>query len=308
MIIDAHCHLWDRIDGRMGSQKVRPLRDGLIQVGRRKVQGMPTWFHDCRNPAGRVLAAMHDAGVSAAVVTQEYLDGNQNDYLLEVKKTYPKSFFVHGLMDFTCPDKLQKEFQRVVRKGFSGIKCPAMFLPKLPEPIRLDDSRLMSIWEQMRAGGMILSIDLAPGDCQVGEMRTILEHFPDLKVAIGHFGMVGHGDWLAQIRLAKYPNVFIECGGIIWLFRNEGPPFRQLQRCIAKAVKLVGADKLMWGSDYPRTLVDFTYRQSLEWAVKECDFFTPAEKTAFLGRNAARLYGFKYSARSLTPHERITEL
>jgi predicted TIM-barrel fold metal-dependent hydrolase len=308
MIIDAHIHLWDKIDGKRGEEKIHPVRDGIIRIGQQEVQGMPTWFSDCRNPAELALAAFDDAGVDQAVVTQEYLDGNQNKYLLEVKRQYPERFFVHGLIDFTSPLTLKEEFGEVVNKGFKGIKCPAMSFPFLKPPVKLDDPALMSIWKQMYERNMVLSIDLAPGSIQVPEMKRVLKRIPDLKVAIGHFGMAGKRNWMQQIRLAEHKNVYIECGGIIWLYRKEGPPFRTARLKIKQAAKAVGAEKLMWGSDYPRTMVDFTYRQSLDFVRYGCDFLTKEERDLFLGGNAARLYGLDYSEQKKTPRALITEI
>lgn len=307
MIIDAHMHLWNKIDGKLGRSKVSACKDGVIQIGSKKVQGMPSWFSDCKNSAETALAAFDDAGVDAAVVTQEYLDGNQNNYLLRVEKQYPKRFFVHGLIDFTKPGSLKSEFDKVLQKGFKGIKCPAMFLHDLKKSVRLDQSELMAVWEQMQDNDMILSIDLAEGDLQVGEMQNVIKAFPKLKIAIGHFGMAGRGNWRSQIRLAKSENVYIESGGIIWLFRDEGYPFKKAQTCVKQAVNMVGAEKLMWGSDYPRTMVDFTYRQSLQWVVDGCSFFSKDEKERFLGKNAAGLYGFKIKSHA-KPRVRVTEL
>lgn len=307
MIIDAHIHLWDKIDGRRGEEKIQPVRDGIIRIGQDEVQGMPTWLSDCRNPAELALAAFDDAGVDQAVVTQEYLDGNQNAYLLEVKRQYPERFFVHGLIDFTRPSSLKGEFDSVVSKGFKGIKCPAMSFPFLKPRVKLDDPALMFIWEQMYERDMVLSIDLAPGNIQVPEMKRVLKRIPALKVAVGHFGMAGKKNWMDQIRLAGYRNVFIECGGIVWLYRKEGPPFRTARLKIKQAIKTAGTQKLMWGSDYPRTMVDFTYRQSLDFARYGCDFLSKEEKDLFLGGNAAHLYGLAYSGQKKTPRPLITE-
>jgi predicted TIM-barrel fold metal-dependent hydrolase len=304
MIIDAHMHLWKRIDGQMGEKKVKPLARGLVDIDGCKIQGMPTWFTDCRNSPELAIAAFDDAGVDAAVVTQEYLDGNQNDYLLSVSKKYPDRFFVHGLLDFRNPRGLKKELRKVLDQGFKGIKCPAMFLPKIG--VRLDGSELMAVWGAMADRNMVLSIDLAAGDLQVPEMKNVLKTFPKLKVAIGHFGMVGQGNWLAQIRLAEYENVYVDCGGIVWLYRQEGPPFKNAQMRIRRAVQRIGARKIMWGSDYPRTMVDFTYRQSLDFAVSGCDFLTESERADFLGKNAAQLYGLKGTGKK--PNIRITEI
>jgi predicted TIM-barrel fold metal-dependent hydrolase len=307
-IIDAHMHLWARPCGRQGLAPITPLRYGMVRIGGQVVQGMPTWFRDCRNHADLAVAAMDEAGVSGAVVTQEYMDGNQNEYLRRVMRAYPGRFFVHGLLDFTKPSGLKKEMARVVRLGFRGIKCPAMFLPSLSPPIPLDSVPLMEIWEEMEGRGMVLSIDMAAGSVQVPQMRKVLHRFPRLKVAIGHFGMVGAGRWMDQIRLAEHDSVSIECGGIIWRFRQEGPPFRKAQAAIRQALKAIGHRKIMWGSDYPRTMVDFTYRQSLDFALHECDFFSREARTAFLGGNAAKLYGISAGGPARVPRTRITEL
>ncbi len=296
MIIDAHIHLWDHVDGQLGSSKVSGLTNGVIKIGSKKIQGMPSWFTDCKNPVELAMAAFDDAGVNAAVVTQEFLDGNQNGYLAKVSKKYPNRFFVHGLIDFRQPKVLKKQFSQILKQGFRGIKCPAMPLPDLKKPVKLDSPELMEIWEQMQAGKMILSIDLASGDVQVSQMKNVIKTFPKLKIAIGHFGMVGHGKWKEQIKLAHNENVYVECGGIIWLFRHEGPKFPGGQRAIKTAMNLVGTEKLMWGSDYPRTMVDFTYRQSLQFVTEGCSFLTDKQRAMFLGGNARRLYGFKKQA------------
>ena len=56
-------------------------------------------------------------------------------------------------------------------------------------------------------------------------MQEIIEQFPDLRIAIGHFGMVTRENWLEQIKLARNKNVYIESGGITWLFNSEFYPY-----------------------------------------------------------------------------------
>ena len=70
----------------------------------------------------------------------------------------------------------------------------------------------------MEKHGIILSITLADGALQVPEMEEVISECPDLKIAIGHFGMVTMPDWMEQIKLARHKNVMIESGGITWLF------------------------------------------------------------------------------------------
>ena len=58
------------------------------------------------------------------------------------------------------------------------------------------------------------------------------------------------------------------------------------------AIDTVGADKVMWGSDYPRTMTAITYRMSYDFIVKT-EMLTDDEKSLFLGENARRFYGFE---------------
>ena len=155
----------------------------------------------------------------------------------------------------------------------------------------LNSEEMMQMFKLMEQNGVLLSIDLADGDTQVGEMEEVIQECPRLKVAIGHFGMVTRPGWTEQVKLARHPNVRIESGGITWLFNDEFYPFRGAVRAIREAADRVGMDKLMWGSDYPRTITAITYRMSYDFVLKSSEL-TEEEKALFLGENARRFYGF----------------
>ena len=97
--------------------------------------------------------------------------------------------------------------------------------------------------------------------------------------------------WRAQIRLAQNENVRIESGGITWLYNSEFYPFPSAIRAIREAAEIAGWEKLMWGSDYPRTITAITYRMSYDFVVKSQEL-TDEEKRLFLGENAYKFYGF----------------
>ena len=151
----------------------------------------------------------------------------------------------------------------------------------------------------MEEQGIILSITLADGDRQVGELREVISECPRLKIAIGHMGMANppqtpcweNRSWQEQIKLARHENVMIESGGITWLYNSEFYPFPSAVRAIREAAGLVGMEKLMWGSDYPRTITAITYRMSYDFITKSGEM-TEEEKRLFLGENARRFYGF----------------
>ena len=274
MIIDAHAHLWKKQSGIVNGKPVYDIGGGRSNFGGEIKQMMPPYMTDGENTAERFLANMDYAGVSGAVITQEYIDGNQDEYLLSCKSDRVK----------ICALYEEKEMGDI--SGFDGIKICAG---------RLKDKNLLNHLEPFRLAeknGKFISIDLADGDEQTAEMQKIVEMFPKLRIAIGHFGMVTRENWLEQIKLAKNENVFIESGGITWLFNSEFYPYRSAVKAINEAADLVGYEKLMWGSDYPRTMTAITYKMSLDFIEKTTEI-SEENKRLILGENARKFYGFK---------------
>ncbi len=275
-MIDAHAHLWLRQQGRVNGLPVYDLGGGKSMFGDRIMQMMPPYMTDGVNSAERFLANMDFAQVSAAVITQEYIDGNQDAYLKTVREKDPDRFRV------TC---LYEENGLPDPEGFDGIKiCGG----RLKDP---DLTKHAEVFRLAAEQEMFIAIDMADGDLQTGSLREMVTQFPELRIAIGHFGTVSRPGWQEQIRLARYPNVSVESGGITWLFNSEFYPYPSAIRAILEARDLCGIEKLMWGSDYPRTMTAITYRMSADFIVKS-PLLTDSEKQAFLGGNAERFYRF----------------
>lgn len=285
MIIDAHAHLWKKQNGIVDGKPVYDIGGGKSNFGGTIRQMMPPYMTDGENSAERLLANMDYAGVSGAVITQEYIDGNQDEYLLSCRSDRIK----------ICALYEEKEMNEA--EGFDGIKICAG---------RLSDKNLLNHIEPFILAdekGKFISIDLADGDEQTKELQQIIDMFPELRIAIGHFGMVTREGWIEQIKLAKNKNVYIESGGITWLFNSEFYPFKGAVEAIKQAAGTVGFDKLMWGSDYPRTMTAITYKMSYDFIVKSNEI-SESDKALFLGGNAERFYGFK----NLTEPARIRNM
>ena len=108
MIIDAHCHLWLRQDTVVDGKEIRPLPNGRSMFMGTEVQMLPPFLIDGVNSAEVLLSNMDYAQVSAAVVTQEFIDGFQNDYLEDVARRWPDRFFVFGMCEFRRPGFLEE--------------------------------------------------------------------------------------------------------------------------------------------------------------------------------------------------------
>lgn len=279
-IIDAHSHLWLKQDTRVDGKRILSLKNGRSIFMDEEVQMLPPWLVDSVNSAEVFLSNMDFAQVGGAVVVQEVIDGNQNTYLTEVQKQCPERFFCMG-MAWTLD-----EAKAVQKAGLKGIAYPGH---------RMKDSllSLIPIYKYMEEQGMVLSMCIGESETQIGEMREVIQECPRLKVAIGHFGMVTTDAFESQVKLAREgENVMVESGGITWLFHKEFYPYPSAIRSIKQAADWVGMERLMWGSDYPRTITAITYRMSYDFITKSKEL-TEGEKALFLGQNAEHFYGFK---------------
>jgi predicted TIM-barrel fold metal-dependent hydrolase len=294
-IIDAHSHLWLKQDTSWNGQVIRTTHNGRSLFLGEEVQMLPPFMIDGQNSAEIFLSNMDYAQVSAAVVVQEFIDGLQNDYLSEVMRRFPDRFFVCGMADY-LHDGFYEQAAALMAQGFKGMAIPGHRL--LGRSLASDE--MMRMFQLMEQQGIILSITLADGDRQVGELQEVISACPCLKIAIGHLGMANpplsapweNKSWQAQIKLARHENVMIESGGITWLYNSEFYPFPSAVRAVREAADLVGMEKLMWGSDYPRTITAITYRMSYDFICKT-PLMTESEKHLFLGENARRFYGFE---------------
>lgn len=286
MIIDAHTHLWLKQDTLVNGQPIKTTTRGRSIFFGEEVQMLPPFMIDGRNTAEVFLANMDYAQVSAAVVVQEFIDGLQNDYLAEVARLYPNRFKVCGMPDFRQDDFLAQAKTLIGSGSYSGIAIPGH---RLQRP--LNHPEMMQMYALMQEKDLFLSLCLHEDNHQLDEVEDIIARFPDLRIAVGHFGMVTTEGWLEQIRLARHKNVMVESGGITWLFNSEFYPYGGAIKAIRQAADEVGMEKLMWGSDYPRTITAITYRMSYDFITKS-PALTEQEKALFLGENARRFYGF----------------
>ena len=276
MIIDAHAHLWKKQQGKVNGKDVFPVGDGKSNFGGEIRQMMPPYMNDDENTVERFIANMNYAGVSGAVITQEEIDGNQDSYLLSAKEKFSDRIKICSLYE---------EGKPFATDGFDGIKLCAGRLPTQ------DLTKHYKVFETALKNDMFISIDLADGDAQTKSLLELIKQYPDLRIAIGHFGMVTRENWLEQIKLAREKNVFVESGGITWLFNSEFYPYPTAIKSIKEAAEICGIEKLMWGSDYPRTMVEITYKMSFDFVLKSKEM-TDIEKLLFLSENAVNFYGF----------------
>jgi predicted TIM-barrel fold metal-dependent hydrolase len=90
----------------------------------------------------------------------------------------------------------------------------------------------------------------------------------------------------------RHPNLYLGAGfvGEVWDDGTEYP-FANYRRRIQTLVKGAGADRVMWGTDWPWFEDKMKYVQSVDCIRKHAPFLTAADRALFLGDTAACFMG-----------------
>ena len=132
---------------------------------------LPPFMIDGRNTAEVFLSNMDYAQVGAAVVVQEIIDGNQNDYLAIVQNKYPDRFFCMGMLtDNNTREDLAQQVN-ALSKTFRGIAIPG-------HRIKGSLVERMPLFKAMEEKKMTLSMCLADDEKQIAEMAEVIKECP----------------------------------------------------------------------------------------------------------------------------------
>ncbi len=122
--------------------------------------------------------------------------------------------------------------------------------------------------------------------------------FPELRFVIDHLAKppVGTGEecqawfrWMS--RLADLANVSVKVSGLVTEADWTGWKPSDFQPYVQAAIELFGAERLLFGSDWPVSLLAAQYQQVLDLADELLASLSDAERRLVFGENALRVYG-----------------
>lgn len=133
----------------------------------------------------------------------------------------------------------------------------------------------------------------------------VATNFPKLKIVMCHGGF----PWTDEFLAVAYsnPNVWVDISFLDYIeraFRRPG----HAEETIRRLAGLVGAERMLWGSEGPFMDLPMygrhgpeNYARSKEFLVGRFDFLSDREKAAILGGNAAALLGLRQQGRKGFP-------
>lgn len=305
LIIDAHAHIWPEVNGRIGAGATRSLEYGRVQAGPQATRVLPPFCQKTSFPPEVLLQTMDWVGVDQAVLLQGPFYGEANEYVWRAVQKWPDRFVGAGYVDPRSPDARQT-FRRVTEEYGLRILKLEMSEPTgltgLHPDLKLDEERMAWFWSEAERLELIVTLDLGAVGTrayQTSAVRAILRRHPRLRIVICHLCQPPvraqlesvDQEWQDQVLLARHPHVWLDLAALPGYLEGEEYPYPTASRYVERAVSLVGAEKIMWGTDVPGLLVHATYRQLLDMVRRHCGFLSPADLDRVLGGNAQSGYG-----------------
>ena len=275
-VIDAHLHVWD--------ETAAGKDPGPMAVGY-SAQSVATLelFQDY----------MDEAGVRKAVFVQPWFYHWDNSYLTHSIHRAPERFRGVCVIDPRGP-QAPVELRKWRAQGITGIRLRA-FRPG-EGPVGgswFGTDETLPLWEAFAETGTIVTA-LWPGR-QVTRLHGLLARFPNVRVIIDHLNKpvpsegVEQPRFQALLELASLPTVHVKLSGFHhWCLDRY--PYPSAMPFVQAAVAAFGADRCMWGSDFPHVLAGCGYVRNRNLLARAATFLSPGQLDAIMGGTAARVW------------------
>ena len=299
--IDAHLHIFERLTGYAFMGEFRPLGSGRVRwaSGAEDLICTPD-MGDTGVSAESMIRFMDKHEIEMGVLLQGSAYGFQNEYIAESVTKFPDRFIGTGTID-----PFFREFDMVLDRlmgelGFSRFKLEMSATGGLcgfhDEEMLWNHKNLDKLCGRLNAVKGTLSLDIGmPGTVshRVQDVRKFAERYPDLNIIVCHLCSMP-ADAEEQLRsdltVLKLPNIYFDVAALN-SNTNEHAPFTWARRYHRIAKEMVGAGKLIWGTDSATVMKDFTYEE-LQSLVLESGIYTDEELKDLFMNNAHKAYRF----------------
>jgi L-fuconolactonase len=275
-VIDAHHHVWDL------AVRDQPWLSGPDMTAIRR-----TFTLDDLRPAARA------AGVGATVLVQTVTVAAETPELLALADSDPLVAGVVGWTDLTSP-AIGDELARLTGgPGGGRLVSVRHQVQSEPDPDWLRRPDVIRGLRAVAAAGLCYDLVVLPHQlpaatyaaAAVPGLTLILDHAGKPRIAGGDLGA-----WTAAVRaLAARPNTACKLSGLVTEAPGGAKP-QAFARVADVVLSAFGADRVMFGSDWPVCLLASDYAGVMALARSLTAGLSPAERAAVFSGTAARAY------------------
>lgn len=269
-IIDPHVHVWknDPAFPWPAENKNPPAEDRTAEM---------------------LLENMAANGVEKTVLVQVIHYRWDNSYIAHVIQQYPDKFMAVGRVNPEDPANADHLSMWTEERGLHGVRLSPgadasgdWFKGPLMDPL----------FARAEALGVPLLLLTRPS--RLLDLARLLENYPDLDVCIDHMADVHPDDeeGLGILTdMARFPRVYVKISHT-WSISSQAYPWSDTHALVDKVYQAFGAQRIMWGTDWPVCLGKAEYAQALSVVRDEMTFIAPDDLEWILGKTVLQLWPF----------------
>lgn len=298
-IIDAHAHVAQYIAGFTSRGELRAVGGGKAQYCTGEVfQMIPKEMGDIGVSPEALIKVMDENGVEKAVLLQGNFLGFQNEYTYAAMQKYPNRFTGAATYDPFCGkaegirkrlfDDLKFKIVKFELSNGSGLMANR-------PPVYLDGAVINGCFAHAREKGLTVVLDIGrPRNAcwQVEAVASAIKKYPQINFVICHLLAPQREDvelLKSSLEMLVMPNVYFDISSLANNQKPEVFPYPTAVEHLKNAKKIVGADRLMFGTDMPCALARDSY-QNLKNYVICGGVFTESELEDVFYNTAQKIY------------------
>ena len=298
-IIDAHAHVVQCIAGFTSRGELRAAGGGIaVYADGTSFKMIPDGMGEtCVSPED-LLKVMDENSIEKAVLLQGQFFGFQNEYTAQAVKKYPDRFVGAGSYDPYCVNVQAVKDRLFKQLGFKIVKFElsnGSGLMAYHQPVDINGEIMRREYKYACENGLTVTVDIGrPNNCcwQPEALAQAAKDFPGLNFVICHLLAPQSGDnELLKRTLGKLalPNVWFDLAALAANQKPEKYPYPTAVKHLQTAKEVVGADRLMFGTDMPSTLCRDTCAHLISYII-ESGVFTDGELGQVMYSTADSVY------------------
>lgn len=303
--IDGHAHIVDTIAGFNGKGRLNAIGNGYaIWDDGDMIKLIEDGYGDKNFPAESLLNYMDANEVEKAVILQGHLNGYQNYYTYLAIKQYPDRFTGAFSVDPYAENAMQIVERYVETLGFRAIKFEISQGGGIhgyrgqKTPFRLDTdphvNKLLSYL--LDYPGFVVTVDYGNFDQishQPDAIANLARLYSSLDFVVCHLSFP-HAATPNRLRAElnmwrDLPNIYTDISAIQDIDSPDKFPFPKSEQNVRIAKEVLGAKRIIWGTDSPWSATFNAYEELATW-LEHVDIFSADELVDVMYGNAERVY------------------
>lgn len=301
--IDAHAHIFERISSFGKAGELRPIGGGICRwANGDEMAIIPKGYGDKEFLAETLLGLMDEEKIEKAILLQGSLYGFQNEYAIEMAEKYPDKFKAAVTLDPHCKevDSILEHFIHDLNaKIFKFEISVGGGMMGYHDDFIIDGPMMTKIYDRIsKEKNVTLVLDIGSphmASCQPEAVDRIARKYPNLNIVVCHLlaPSIKDGDVLRRaLPYLSHENVWVDLSALPWNVAPEQYPYPTALEYIKMAKEIMGADKILWGTDAPCVLTKFRFADLYNFIINS-GVFNEAELQDVFYNNACKAYYLK---------------